>query len=257
MHGEEEETYVPSYIPEAEAGSEFTVYVDDEEGENDAKDDLAARLAALEEDNRKLREQKPAAPSFQPVPQTQNTPTSRTNVPLFGGNSEQEQEEALVQSLNAQFAANPGKALLEVFKKGQESAEAAARRNLYPVAAQNARMAIQNYATEQGMDAATRKEFQQLVGGISNDTLAQADPLQMQQQLDYLHDMAYGRAQRQAAQNNQRRNTPPPFGGGSKGGSGKAVTVSLNASQQYTWNLGKEQGLSDKELMDMYKKGDL
>lgn len=253
---DEEEAYVPSYIPESDAGgSEFTVYVDDEEGEKDAKDDLADRLAALEEDNRKLREQKAATPSFQPVQQNQSTP-ARSAVPMFGGTTDNEREQA-IQAMNAQFAANPGEALYNVFEMGRRQAEEAAKRNMYPVAAQNARMAIQNYTTQSGMDATTREEFNKLVGGLSNDTLAQADPLQMQQQLDYLHDMAFGRAQRQAAQNNQRRNAPPPFTGGARQGSGKAVTVRMNDTQKYAWNLGKEQGLSDKILKGMLDNGEL
>jgi hypothetical protein len=243
---DDEESTTVNFYPEVEDGNDKS-----------DKDDVTKRLARLEAENEALKAS--AAPMYQPytapaapVPQTPhyNAPTS-----LFPSTNDQARQDAINQ-LNQKFASNPGEALLEVFMQGQRTAEEANKRNLYPVAAQNTRFAINQYASTSGMDSDTRAEFDKLVSAFTQEQLASADPSKLEDNLKIIRATARGLAAETQEKNNARRNVPPPFAG-SGGRGGTPVQLKLSKQQKYAWELGKAQGLKDSDLHELYKKGDL
>jgi hypothetical protein len=253
LDSDEEDTSTISFIPglddedEDKSGKKAAVNADSSA--------LTERLDRLERENEQLKSRVPAVP--QPI-QYAPVPVPQYSSGLFPSNSNQDAAAAEVNRLNEAFARNPGEALREVYLRGQQAAEEAQKRNLVPVAIQNARFAINQFVTASGMDAETRAEFNKLVGEFTPEQLAQADPTRIEGQLDYVRKIARANVIEEKEKANKRSQNPPPLGSSSgSAGKGSPVSVKLNRQQKATWDLGKAQGLSDKDLYKMYKEGEL
>lgn len=232
---------------------------DEEEIQNDKAEnakEIARRLEKLEEENRALRERPAQQQQYQ---QPYQAPVYQQQQQQGFFQNSQAQDDALVTELNTKFGENPGRALLEIYRKGKQDAEEAARKNLYPVAAQNTKFAINQYANTANMDADTKAEFQKLTADFTPQQLAAAaeNPQALDQHLELIRKIAWANAAEKREKSNGRRNTPPPFAGGSSGRGRAEGGIKVPKGSEYTVKLAKAQGFTDKQIAEMLRKGEI
>jgi hypothetical protein len=239
---EEESSGNYSFVPSSD---------EEEEVRNDTKK-MSDRLDALERENEELKGKAAAAPTYN-QPQT---PQQQYQAPVYNQNSEDGQRQAVINSINEKFARNPGEAMFETMLQMQKQAEEASRRNLAPVAAQNTRFAIDNFAANSIVDADVKAEFKKLVSNLTSDQLATANPSELPIYLDNIRKVAWANAQEAKEHASKRTNAVPPFSGGAGGRSGP-MPIRLTKQQNDIVKMYKSQKITDKQIQEMLKNGEI
>lgn len=242
---EEEDDNTVSYFPSADDEDPGTI-----DKNKRADEDHNAELRATQAQVQALQEQisKFSTPSI-PTYAYQQEQRSQTAPNLFPA-SGTDQRAAMVKQLEQEYINNPGEALLKVYEAAQKAAEETVRRSIFPVAGQSTRFAIDQYKQNAKFLPDEAEEFDALIGNLSPETLANADPALLSKQLKILKAAAKGEALE------KRQNTPQPRiptygvgGGSSSGGKATPVKRKLTADQRIMWDVGIENGMSPKDIL--------
>ena len=163
------------------------------------------------------------------------------------------------QELETEFLASPGRARAKDKLETVQVAENVAKQALVPLLAQTARMAAnmfkQNMKSDESYSPEADAEFDEIIGGLKAEQLANTPADQFPQSLEGVWDIAVGRAARKAAKANSRANKPPAYGSG--GGSSKTSASSagfgkkLSPLQQEMYKNAKEAGLDDADIKEL------
>lgn len=236
----------------------------------DAQEDLHGKTGGngreeYEEQIRQIKEEREAlqaqitALKTAPVPHHSNSPQQQPSTqPNIFPNSGANDRAAVVAQLEAEYLKSPGEAMLKVYEAARQSAVEEARRSMFPVAGQQTRFAIDQFKQNAKFLPDEEQEFNKMVGQLTPETLAAADPTQLGEHLRILKAAAKGFALE------NRQNTPQPrvpqyaVGGTSSVGSGRSTPQKrqLTKAQKMLWDTGIENGMSPKEILEVIDKGD-
>jgi len=161
--------------------------------------------------------------------------------------------EAFNQAASDLLIKNPGEYARQLAQAMAQHTETIIAQRLGPALGSTAALEVENYRRSKlGDDDDMRREFDSLVSDPATQTqLANVSPADRAKALDYLADMAYGRAARKRDAGNVRQNIPGDFGGG-RGGGSSAPALSLGGKpltpeQQLIVRTATEMGITDKK----------
>lgn len=161
--------------------------------------------------------------------------------------------EKLKQELADQMIADPGGAALRIYEAALKSAEQMVEERYRKSGSGLASLDVDQYrATRAASDPDFKDsltEFDELVK-VAAPGMANLTAEQRKQQLDFLADTAYGRAQKKAKSSNNRERTPPSYSGGSSFTEGTRVPTTykgekLNKVQLEILRQARENGITD------------